>query len=65
MMEFRRHKEMGKNIGEFISFMKQEFGERFQLFEYDDIVQVWCRPREQHPIGKPFTFLYIQLSIVL
>ena len=39
MMEFRRNKETGENIGEFISFMKQEFGEGFQLFEYDDIVQ--------------------------
>ncbi|MBO1581567.1 hypothetical protein [Bacillus sp. XF8] len=39
MMEFRRNKEIGENIGEFIEFMKQEFGEEFELFEYDDIVQ--------------------------
>lgn len=39
MMEFRRNKETGENIGEFIEFMKQEFGEEFELFEYDDIVQ--------------------------
>lgn len=39
MMEFRRNKEIGENIGEFIDFMKREFNEGFELFEYDDIVQ--------------------------
>ncbi|MGG2066955.1 hypothetical protein [Bacillus sp. S14(2024)] len=39
MMEFRRNKEVGENIGEFIDFMEREFGEAFELFEYDDIVQ--------------------------
>ena len=39
MMEFRRNEEVGESIKEFVSFMKQEFGEEFQLFEYDDIVQ--------------------------
>lgn len=39
MMEFRRNKEIGENIKEFIAFMKQEFGGEFELFEYDDIVQ--------------------------
>ncbi|MGG0238019.1 hypothetical protein [Bacillus rhizoplanae] len=39
MMEFRRNKEIGENIGEFVDFMKREFGEGFELFEYDDIVQ--------------------------
>ncbi len=39
MMEFRRNKEIGENIGEFIDFMKREFDEGFELFEYDDIVQ--------------------------
>lgn len=39
MMEFRRNKEVGENIGEFIDFMEREFGESFELFEYDDIVQ--------------------------
>ncbi|WP_289396047.1 hypothetical protein [Bacillus sp. DX1.1] len=38
-MEFRRNKEVGENIREFMEFMKQEFGEGFELFEYDDIVQ--------------------------
>ncbi|PEZ09120.1 hypothetical protein CN326_03555 [Bacillus sp. AFS018417] len=39
MMEFRRNKEIGENVGEFINFMKREFDEGFELFEYDDIVQ--------------------------
>ncbi|WP_141523151.1 hypothetical protein [Bacillus sp. AFS019443] len=39
MMEFRRNKDVGENIKEFIAFMKQEFDEEFELFEYDDIVQ--------------------------
>lgn len=39
MMEFRRNQEIGENIKEFINFMEQEFGEDFELFEYDDIVQ--------------------------
>ncbi|MGF9964477.1 hypothetical protein [Bacillus rhizoplanae] len=38
-MEFRRNKEVGENIGAFIDFMEREFGESFELFEYDDIVQ--------------------------
>ncbi|MGG0185549.1 hypothetical protein [Bacillus rhizoplanae] len=39
MMEFRRNKEIGESIREFIDFMEREFGEGFELFEYDDIVQ--------------------------
>ncbi|MGQ5530690.1 hypothetical protein [Bacillus sp. CGMCC 1.60114] len=39
MMEFRCNKEVGENIGEFINFMEREFGESFELFDYDDIVQ--------------------------
>lgn len=39
MMEFRRNKEIGENIREFIDFMEREFSEGFELFEYDDIVQ--------------------------
>ncbi|MFD0772251.1 hypothetical protein ACFQZ1_26470 [Bacillus sp. CGMCC 1.60114] len=39
MMEFRRNKEIGEHIGEFIDFMEREFGETFELFEYDGIVQ--------------------------
>ncbi|WP_141523461.1 MULTISPECIES: hypothetical protein [Bacillus] len=39
MMEFRRNKDVGESIKEFIAFMKQEFGEEFELFEYDDVVQ--------------------------
>lgn len=39
MMEFRRNQKIGENIKEFINFMEQEFGEDFELFEYDDIVQ--------------------------
>lgn len=39
MMEFRRNQEIGENIKEFIDFMEREFGEDFELFEYDDIVQ--------------------------
>lgn len=39
MMEFRRNQETGENIREFINFMEREFGEGFERFEYDDIVQ--------------------------
>lgn len=39
MMEFRRNQERGENMGEFVNFMEREFGEDFELFEYDDIVQ--------------------------
>lgn len=39
MMEFRRNQEIGENMKEFIGFMEREFGESFELFEYDDIVQ--------------------------
>ncbi len=39
MMEFRRNQEIGENMKEFITFMEREFGEDFELFEYDDIVQ--------------------------
>ncbi|MEH6889535.1 hypothetical protein V7024_07350 [Bacillus sp. JJ864] len=36
MMEFRRNQEIGENIREFINFIKREFGEDFEQFEYDN-----------------------------
>ncbi|WP_153127462.1 hypothetical protein [Peribacillus tepidiphilus] len=39
MMEFRRNKDEANTPEAFIDFMKKSFGDSFQLFDYDDIVQ--------------------------